>query len=214
MTEGPTLPLHMAMSLCRRAASISCNQETASSHSINARRGRLGVLRLSPARIQLQTTNLMMITNSGTSLHTGDGTFDQEGANVVTTTEKVSPSRQLWTRFVWALTFWIPSSMLRYLGRMKRADVRMAWREKVVIVFAIFFLNAFVVFYIIEFGRLLCPNYDKAWNAKELSYHDGDDDFWVSVRGRCTMSPNSGDNSTVALRLYKSTLRRWSLWPV
>ena len=96
----------------------------------------------------------------------------------------LTKSRKTWITVVWALTFWIPSIGLRFVGRMKRPDVRMAWREKVVLMLIIFLLNATVVFYIIEFGRLLCPNYDKAWNAKEVSYHQGDGDFWVSIHGK------------------------------
>ena len=98
--------------------------------------------------------------------------------------EPIPKSRRLWVAFVWALTFWIPSFVLRYVGRMKRPDVRMAWREKVVLFLLIFLLNALVVFYIIEFGRLLCPNFDKAWNQKEVGYHTGDDDFYVSIHGK------------------------------
>lgn len=96
----------------------------------------------------------------------------------------VSRTRQLWVGFVWALTFWIPSPLLRFVGRMKRPDVRMAWREKLVLIMMIFFLNALIVFYIIEFGTLLCPNKDKVWNEKEVSYHQADNDFWVSVHGK------------------------------
>ena len=99
-------------------------------------------------------------------------------------TKTIDKSRRLWIGFVWALTFWIPSFVLRFVGRMKRPDVRMAWREKLVLVLLIFLLNATVVFYIVEFGRLLCPNFDKAWNAKEVGYHQGDNDFWVTVHGR------------------------------
>ena len=98
--------------------------------------------------------------------------------------QPISKSRRLWVAFTWALTFWIPSFVLRYVGRMKRPDVRMAWREKLVLMFLIFLLNATVVFYIVEFGRILCPNYDKAWDAKEISYHQGADDFWVSIHGK------------------------------
>ncbi|KIX05210.1 uncharacterized protein Z518_06082 [Rhinocladiella mackenziei CBS 650.93] len=98
-------------------------------------------------------------------------------------TKKTSASRQAWISVVWALTWFIPSVLLRYIGRMKRPDVRLAWREKVVLVFLIFLFNALVVFYIVEFGRLLCPNFDKAWNAKEVGYHTGTDDFYVSIRG-------------------------------
>ena len=98
--------------------------------------------------------------------------------------EPIPKSRRVWVAFVWALTFWIPSFVLRYVGRMKRPDVRMAWREKVVLFLLIFLLNATVLFYIVEFGRLLCPNFDKAWNQKEVGYHTGDDDFWVSIHGK------------------------------
>ena len=97
--------------------------------------------------------------------------------------QPISKSRRFWVGFVWALTFWIPSFTLRYIGRMKRPDIRFAWREKVVLVLLIFLLNATVIFYIIEFGRLLCPNFDKAWNEKEVGFHTGDNDWWVSYRG-------------------------------
>ena len=93
-------------------------------------------------------------------------------------------ARRVWLGFVWAVTCFIPSAALRVVGRMKRPDVRMAWREKVVLVLLILLLNATVVFYIVAFGRLLCPNFDKAWNDKEVGFHQGDDDFWVSVHGK------------------------------
>lgn len=92
--------------------------------------------------------------------------------------------RRAWTAVVWMLTFWIPSFVLRYLGRMKRPDVRMAWREKVVLVLLILLFNALVCFYIIAFGDLLCPNKDKVWNEKQVGWHQGDDDFFVSIHGK------------------------------
>lgn len=98
--------------------------------------------------------------------------------------ETITISRRIWIGFVWALTFWMPSFMLRHVGRMKRPDVRFAWREKVVLMLMIFLLNATVIFYIVAFGRLLCPNYDKVWNDQEVGTHTGDDDFYVSVRGQ------------------------------
>ena len=91
--------------------------------------------------------------------------------------------RRLWIAVVWAFTFWIPSPLLKHVGRMKRPDVRMAWREKLMLIFIIFLINGTVVFYIVEFGNLICPNWDKAWNQQEVSYHQGDDDYWVSFRG-------------------------------
>jgi chitin synthase len=100
------------------------------------------------------------------------------------TSEKTTAGRRLWVTFVWALTFWIPSFVLRYVGRMKRPDIRMAWREKLVLFFMIFLMNGIVVFWIIEFGKLLCPNSDKAWNQDQVSTHQGNDDFWVSIHGK------------------------------
>lgn len=94
-----------------------------------------------------------------------------------------SRSRRWWLFFVWLLTGIIPSFVLHYVGRMKRPDVRLAWREKVTICFLIFLMNALVIFYIVEFGRLLCPDYDKVWDSSEVAEHTGDTDWWVSVQG-------------------------------
>ena len=68
---------------------------------------------------------------------------------------------------------------------MKRPDIRLPWREKVSIFWLIFILSAVVgVFYIIiEFGHLLCPNFDKAWTSNEVAEHQGTTDYWVSVQG-------------------------------
>jgi len=100
------------------------------------------------------------------------------------TTSQMSRGRRVWVAIVWMLTFWIPSFLLRYIGRMKRPDVRMAWREKLVLVWMILLMNGIVVFWIIEFGRLLCPNFDKAWDQTEVSTHQGSSDFWVSIHGK------------------------------
>ncbi|KAI9688069.1 MAG: hypothetical protein M1822_001574 [Bathelium mastoideum] len=109
-------------------------------------------------------------------LETGDNKAVQE--------EPVSAGRRMWVAFVWAVTFWIPSPLLKFVGRMKRPDVRMAWREKLVLVSLIFLINAIIVFWIIGFGRVLCPNFDKVWSNDEVATHQGDNDFWVSVHGK------------------------------
>jgi len=93
-------------------------------------------------------------------------------------------ARRVWVAVVWGMTFLIPSFVLRYVGRMKRPDVRMAWREKLVLCLLILLINGIVVFYIVEFGRLLCPNFDKVWNAANVATHQGDNDFWVSIHGK------------------------------
>ncbi|KAF4996850.1 hypothetical protein FDECE_12286 [Fusarium decemcellulare] len=110
---------------------------------------------------------------------------DPEMATVKhTEVTKTTTSRRIWVTFVWALTFWIPTPLLRHVGRMKRPDVQMAWREKVVLVFIIMLINAWLVFWVVAFGRLLCPNMDKAWSRKQVATHQGDDDFWVSIHGK------------------------------
>ncbi|KAI0048077.1 P-loop containing nucleoside triphosphate hydrolase protein, partial [Auriscalpium vulgare] len=61
-----------------------------------------------------------------------------------------SRSRRWWLYIVWGSTWWIPSFLLTHVGRMKRPDVRLAWREKVTICWVIFLFNAIVIFYIVE----------------------------------------------------------------
>ncbi|KAI6709453.1 hypothetical protein JHW43_008031 [Diplocarpon mali] len=100
------------------------------------------------------------------------------------TTSDLTQSRRIWIGFVWGLTFWVPSFALRFFGRMKRPDVRMAWREKLVLCFIILFINGFIIFWIVGFGKLLCPNQNKVWDAKEVATHTGTTDWWVSIHGK------------------------------
>lgn len=46
---------------------------------------------------------------------------------------KNSAGRNRWIALTWAFTWWIPSVFLSKCGGMKRSDVRMAWREKLLI---------------------------------------------------------------------------------
>jgi chitin synthase len=86
-----------------------------------------------------------------------NGDMEARNIEVVGTTS----IRKLWLVLVWALTWPIPSFVLKYVGRMKRKDVQMAWREKVTICFFIFMLCGTVIFYIIFFQKLICPEFDK-----------------------------------------------------
>ncbi|KAG8786852.1 hypothetical protein FRC12_016164 [Ceratobasidium sp. 428] len=92
--------------------------------------------------------------------------------------------RKVWKAFVFLCTWWIPNFLLFHVGRMKRPDVQQAWREKVTICMLIFGACGGVIFYIIIFGKLLCPEFDKAWNTDQLAAHMGEKDYWVAVRGR------------------------------
>lgn len=116
--------------------------------------------------------------------HKGVTYYDAEsGGNAIVTESPITASRRIWVAFVWALTFWIPSPLLKWVGRMKRPDVRMAWREKVVLVLLILLLNGAIVFYIVLFGKLLCPNKLKVWNRGEVASHQGENDYYVSHHG-------------------------------
>jgi chitin synthase len=108
----------------------------------------------------------------------------EKAAGKTIETVPVDKGRRAWVAFVWALTFWIPSPLLSFVGRMKRPDVRMAWREKFVLVFLIALMNAIIVFWIVAFGKILCPNMDKVWSPSEVATHQADDDLFVSIRGK------------------------------
>ncbi|CCM00474.1 uncharacterized protein FIBRA_02507 [Fibroporia radiculosa] len=94
-----------------------------------------------------------------------------------------SRARRYWLVIVWTMTFWIPSFLLHSIGRMKRPDVRLAWREKVTIFSLIILFNGIILFYIIVFGLLLCPDYNKVWNIDELADNTGTNDFYVGIQG-------------------------------
>ena len=126
------------------------------------------------------------------------GMIVKEATNAV---EEVptSRTRRVWLWAVMACTFWIPGFCLRKVGRMKRPDVRLAWREKFTIFWLIFLLNAIVIFYIVFFGRLLCPNYDKAWNLRQVGTHTGVTDRYVAIQGGVYDVTNfiNGDHSDI-----------------
>ncbi|PCH40709.1 glycosyltransferase family 2 protein [Wolfiporia cocos MD-104 SS10] len=110
-----------------------------------------------------------------------------------------SRSRRFWLIMVWTTTFWIPSWCLARVGRMKRPDVRLAWREKFTIFWLILVFNFIVLFYIILFGLLLCPDYNKVWNTDELADHTGTNDFYVAIQGNVYDVSNfvQGDHSDI-----------------
>ncbi|KAF9116313.1 hypothetical protein BGX27_003621 [Mortierella sp. AM989] len=103
-----------------------------------------------------------------------------EPIEVVPTTR----ARKLWVFFTWCMTWWIPSFMLSSCGKMKREDIRMAWREKVALCCIIFFLSALIMFVITGFGKLMCPGAEYLFSPKEVGYHADPDDFFISLRGK------------------------------
>ncbi|KAJ2403393.1 hypothetical protein GGI10_005767, partial [Coemansia sp. RSA 2530] len=95
---------------------------------------------------------------------------------------EITRTRRIWSAITWALTWWIPSPFLSWCGRMKRPDVRMAWREKVAICFIIFFIWCILLFVIIGLGLLLCPR-EYVWTMDEVSGHNSEKDAYIAMRG-------------------------------
>ncbi|KAF4587542.1 class V chitin synthase [Ophiocordyceps camponoti-floridani] len=98
---------------------------------------------------------------------------------------KDSPSRKRWVFTVYFLTWFVPDFLIRWMGRMPRKDVRMAWREKVAINMLIWLLCLIAAFFIVVFPALICPK-QNVYSAQELSEYDGEPNSkgaYVSIRG-------------------------------
>jgi chitin synthase len=58
----------------------------------------------------------------------------------------VSAGRKRWMFGVWAITWFIPDFLIRWIGGMKRKDIQVAWREKLAINIMIWFMCGFSIF--------------------------------------------------------------------
>jgi chitin synthase len=98
---------------------------------------------------------------------------------------EISGSRKRWLAVVYLLTFYVPDFLIKWVGRMKRKDIRTAWREKFAINLLIWLSCGFVVFFIVIFPQLICPKQD-VFSAAELSSHDGKgkNDAYIAIRGQ------------------------------
>ncbi|EJP64155.1 class V chitin synthase [Beauveria bassiana ARSEF 2860] len=98
---------------------------------------------------------------------------------------KDSPSRKRWVFLVYLLTWFVPDFLIRWIGRMPRKDVRMAWREKLAINFLIWLLCLVAAFFIVVFPLLICPK-QHVYSPSELSSYNGKSGSkgaLVSIRG-------------------------------
>jgi chitin synthase len=90
----------------------------------------------------------------------GDSNLKSESMphkEIIEHVSEVTRVRRCWVCSTWIMTCWIPSMFLSSWGGMKRADIRMAWREKVAICILIFAMCAFLLFFVIGLGLLICP---------------------------------------------------------
>ena len=98
---------------------------------------------------------------------------------------KESSARRRWIAVCWILTWWIPTPLLTWVGRMKRIDVRQAWREKLALNFLIWFICGCAVFVIIFLGNLICPT-EHVFSQSELASHSvvlNPNNVYTSIRG-------------------------------
>lgn len=96
-----------------------------------------------------------------------------------------SGTRKRWLFLVYMLTFYIPDFLISWIGRMKRRDIRLAWREKLAINLMIWFSCLFVTFFIVEFPQLICPT-QHVYSAAELTSYNGkpgSKGSYVAIRG-------------------------------
>ncbi len=96
----------------------------------------------------------------------------------------VSGSRKRWVFIVYLLTFYIPDFAIRFIGRIKRKDVRLAWREKLAINMLIWISCCAVIFLMIGFPMLVCPK-QHVYSGPELSAYTGKNgkDAYIAIRG-------------------------------
>ncbi|KAG9245249.1 putative chitin synthase 8 [Calycina marina] len=97
---------------------------------------------------------------------------------------KTSGSRKRWMAFVWLFTWWVPDFLIKWIGRMPRKDVRIAWREKLAINMMIWLSCLFAAFFVIIFPKLICPT-QNVFSAAELTSYNGEDAAaYVAIRGQ------------------------------
>ncbi|KZT19143.1 glycosyltransferase family 2 protein [Neolentinus lepideus HHB14362 ss-1] len=94
-------------------------------------------------------------------------------------------ARRRWVALCWLLTWWVPTPFLSWFGRMKRPDVRQAWREKLAINIIIWFICGCTLFVIIALGDLICPT-EHVYSTSELASHNvktNPNNVFTSIRG-------------------------------
>ena len=105
--------------------------------------------------------------------------------NETTEVIKETSARRRWVLLCWLLTWWIPSIFLKWFGRMKREDVRQAWREKLAINMIIWFFCGCAVFVIAVLQLIICPT-EHVFSTSELashSYTSSPNNVYTAIRG-------------------------------
>ena len=97
---------------------------------------------------------------------------------------KETSARRRWVALCWMLTWWLPTPCLTWFGRMKRMDVRQAWREKLALNMLIWLICACAVFVIAVLGVVICPT-EHVYSTTELASHSSTsgNGVFTSIRG-------------------------------
>lgn len=107
--------------------------------------------------------------------------LDGETTEVLTETS----ARRRWVALCWVLTWWLPTPCLTYVGRMKRPDVKQAWREKLALNMLIWFVCGCAVFIIAILPLVICPT-EHVFSQNELKSHTTEldaDNVFTAIRG-------------------------------
>ncbi|KAH9273457.1 hypothetical protein BASA83_004123 [Batrachochytrium salamandrivorans] len=106
---------------------------------------------------------------------------------IVDSVTPVTRLRKCWVCCTWSLTWWIPGIFLKFCGKMKRPDIRMAWREKVALCVIIAVLCFALLFFIIGLRYIICPTIPikSQSEVQQLALHFGNPTVpWFSASGR------------------------------
>ena len=115
------------------------------------------------------------------ALDAGPGDTGTADGPRVTEKLRVSTLRRHWVALTWLFTWWIPSLVLKRFKRFKRSDVRMAWREKLLINMIIWFICLCSIFVIVFLGNVVCPT-QHLYSTNELSGYKGKQAY-TAIRG-------------------------------
>ncbi|OUM68725.1 glycosyltransferase family 2 protein, partial [Piromyces sp. E2] len=96
-----------------------------------------------------------------------DGAPKMNMKKPIVASKELTNARKWWLCYARTSTFCCCDCCLSTCGKMKRADVQIAWREKVAINVIIYVLCILTIFYIMALGRIVCPS-KKEWSYGQL----------------------------------------------
>lgn len=120
-----------------------------------------------------------------------------------------------WKVGSYAATFWVPDFVLRWIGGMRTAMERQAWREKWTVVMVAVLLGAIMGFFTVGLNRVLCPGGANIEREMTRPLGSGDRESSIHFEGTSLMEPQSQLASRATNTTYhRPCLRRtWTSTP-